>query len=559
MLSLSDKKIRNILNKVGVVAKKFSSKFASIFKIIYFKICVLFLYITSILKKALIRFVPIYKQRFSKTMNLDNKIVIKLRPVFNKLFSKVFVVFSPITSFIKRLLEKFCRSAKIRFASGVTIVAFLSVLMIAASGYNTQQVVAVEQNGEVVAYIKDEETYQEAKNIIAEQFVDMPTEKTEIKTVPEITPTHTLVETSVPQNVPIEDEAELAETLLQNANQDVVTATGLYIDGNFYGCTYDGDILKDTLNQMKDAYAIEQGVSIDAVSVKSDLDLRQGIYLTNSLQEGEALASKMHGTFQDRETYTVLEGDTITSISEKTGVDYNTIISLNPDLDEFNIRPGDSIILQMEKPLISLSAVKEVQYQQEVPYYQEKQENANLEEGIVNVLQAGENGLVNVTAQIEIIDGVEVGTTVISEETLKGVVPEIVEVGTKEIGDLIRPINIKSGYVSQGYSSAFDLDHGAVDIAASTGTPVYASAEGTVEKVAYDSDGYGNYIIIDHGNGMKTLYAHLSKVEVTKDQKVNQNDQIGLVGSTGHSTGPHLHFEVIIGDKKVNPFDYCNI
>ena len=267
----------------------------------------------------------------------------------------------------------------------------------------------------------------------------------------------------------------------------------------------------------------------------------------------------MSGTFQDRETYTVLEGDTITSISEKTGVDYNTIISLNPDLDEFNIHPEDSIILQMEKPLISLSAVKEVQYQQEVPYYQEKQENPNLEEGIVNVLQLGENGLVNVTAQIEIIDGVEVGTTVISEETLKGVVPEIVEVGTKEIGDLIRPIDIKSGYVSQGYSSAFDPDHGAVDIAASTGTPVYASAEGTVEKVAYDSDGYGNYIIIDHGNGMKTLYAHLSKVEVTKDQKVNQNDQIGLVGSTGHSTGPHLHFEVIIGDKKVNPFDYCNI
>lgn len=557
MLSLFDKKIKNGLNKLGVVAKKFRAKFDPISKTIYFKRCTLLLYITSMLKKAWIKLAPICKKVFSKTINLANKTAIKLTPVFNKSFSKVAVAVSPITSFAKRFLEKFCLGAKIRFASGAFVATAVAVLMISVSGYNTQQVVAVEQNGEVVAYIEDEETYQQAKNIIAEQFVDMPTEKTEIRTVAEISPNHKLIETSVPQNIPVEDETQLAQTLLQNSNQDVVTATGLYVDGSFYGCTYDGDLLNDTLNQMKEAYAAEQGVSVDAVSVKSDVNLHEGIYLTNSVQEGEVLASKMHGTVQDRETYTVLEGDTITSISEKTGVDYNTIISLNPGLDEFNIHSGDSIILQTEKPLISLSALKEVNYQQEVPYSQEKQENANLEEGIVNLLRPGENGLINVTAQVEIVDGVEVGTTVVSEETLKGVVPEIVEVGTKEIGDLIRPM--KSGYVSQGYSSSFDPDHGAVDIAAPIGTPVYASAGGTVEKVAYDSGGYGNYIIIDHGNGMKTLYAHLSKVEVTEGQRVHQNDQIGLVGDTGRSTGPHLHFEVRKGDKKVNPFDYCNI
>lgn len=557
MLSLLNKRIKNEFNKLGVVAKKFRVKLDQISKIIRFKRCALLLYITAVLKKVWIRLAPICKKFFSKTISLANKTAIKLTPIFNKIFSKAAVAVSPITSFTKRLLEKFCRGAKIRFASGAAVAITVSILMISISGYNTQQVVAVEQNGEIVAYIEDEETYQEAKNIIAEQFVDMPTEKTEIKTVAEITPNHKLVETSIPENIPIEDETQLAETLLQNTNQDVVTATGLYVDGSFYGCTYEGDILNDTLDQMKESYAAEQGVSVDAVSVKSDVNLRQGVYLASSVKEGEVLASQMQATVQGNETYTVLEEDTITSISEKTGVDYNTIISLNPGLDEFNICPGDSIVLQMEKPLISLSAVKEVQYQQEVPYFQEKQENANLEEGIVNLLQLGENGLVNVTAQVEIVDGCEVGSTVISEETLKCVVPEIVEVGTKEIGDLVRPM--KTGYVSQGYSSIFDPDHGAVDIAAPTGTPVYAAAGGTVTKVGYDYGGYGNYMVIDHGNGMETLYAHLSKIDVTEGQRVHQNDQIGLVGSTGRSTGPHLHFEVRIGDQKVNPFDYCEI
>ena len=557
MLPLFIKGIKNGLRKLVVFTKKIRAKLNPISKILYSQKNFLFLYITLIFKKTWLKLAPIYIKILFQAANMGNNLLVKLKPIYNRCYLKLSGIISPIIFIVKKILEKFCLKAKIRFAGGATIATFLSILMIAASGYNTQQVVAVEQNGEVVAYIKDEETYEEAKNIIAEQFVDVPVEKAEIKPIPAITSPHKLVETSVPQNTPIEDKTQLAETLLQNANQDVIIATGLYIDESFYGSTTDGDFLNDTLNKIKSSYAEEQGVSIDAVSIKNNIALREGVYLTNSIQEGEVLASKMQGTILAQEIYTVLEGDTIISISETTGVDYDTIISLNPGLDEFNIHPGDSIILEKEKPLISLSAVKEVQYQQEVPYYQEKQESPNLEEGITNILEPGENGLVDIVAQIEIVDGVEVASTIISEETIKAVVPEKVEVGTKEIGDLIRPM--KSGYVSQGYTSAFDPDHGAVDIAAPTGTPVYASAGGTVTTVACDSDGYGNYMIIDHGNGMKTLYAHLSKIEMCEGQKVHQNDQIGLVGNTGRSTGPHLHFEVRIKNQKVNPFNYCEI
>lgn len=93
------------------------------------------------------------------------------------------------------------------------------------------------------------------------------------------------------------------------------------------------------------------------------------------------------------------------------------------------------------------------------------------------------------------------------------------------------------------------------DWAVNTGTKVVASADGYVEK-AYYSDSYGYNVLVNHGNGMETRYAHLSKLEVVSGQFVRQKQVIGLSGSTGDSTGPHLHFEVIKKGKKVDPMKY---
>jgi len=97
--------------------------------------------------------------------------------------------------------------------------------------------------------------------------------------------------------------------------------------------------------------------------------------------------------------------------------------------------------------------------------------------------------------------------------------------------------------------------HNGLDIAASKGTPVYAPASGIVIQCGWDS-GMGNFIAIDHGNDLKTFYGHLSLIKVTKGQEIDRMDVIGLVGSTGRSTGPHLHFEVHKYSRPANPKDY---
>ena len=95
--------------------------------------------------------------------------------------------------------------------------------------------------------------------------------------------------------------------------------------------------------------------------------------------------------------------------------------------------------------------------------------------------------------------------------------------------------------------------HKGVDIAAPKGTTVFTAAEGRVLRTGYDAGGYGNFIEVRHPNGLTTIYGHLSRIDVASGDVVAPNQRIGLVGSTGYSTGPHLHFEVRRDGAQVNP------
>ena len=121
----------------------------------------------------------------------------------------------------------------------------------------------------------------------------------------------------------------------------------------------------------------------------------------------------------------------------------------------------------------------------------------------------------------------------------------------------IKPI--KGGVTTSKFGDKADRlsAHMGHDWAVNTGTKVMAAADGIVEK-AYYSDSYGYNVLIMHGNGLETRYAHLSSLSVTSGQKVKKKQIIGLSGTTGNSTGPHLHFEVIKYGEKVNPLKYVS-
>lgn len=131
-------------------------------------------------------------------------------------------------------------------------------------------------------------------------------------------------------------------------------------------------------------------------------------------------------------------------------------------------------------------------------------------------------------------------------------------------GDFIWPLRGYSG-ITYGYGyrthpvtgASYDFHRG-IDISGWNiyGKPVYASATGTVVKAEYTTTGYGIYVIINHGGGLSTVYAHLSSISVKKGSTVYQGDKIGEVGSSGNSSGPHLHFSVYLNGYDKNPLDY---
>jgi len=130
-------------------------------------------------------------------------------------------------------------------------------------------------------------------------------------------------------------------------------------------------------------------------------------------------------------------------------------------------------------------------------------------------------------------------------------------------GPVVRQIVFSAPVRGYAINSAFGLRklaieaharaHKGVDIAAPKGTSVFTAAEGAVVRTGFDAGGYGNFIEVRHPNGLSTLYGHLSRIDVASGDVVTANQRIGLVGSTGYSTGPHLHFEVRRDGGQVNP------
>lgn len=119
--------------------------------------------------------------------------------------------------------------------------------------------------------------------------------------------------------------------------------------------------------------------------------------------------------------------------------------------------------------------------------------------------------------------------------------------------------------ISSSFGTRFDpftgrrKQHNGIDFALPEGNPIYATGDGVVEKVKYSRSGYGNFVIIDHGFGYKTRYAHLQSIFVEPGTKVNRGDFLGKSGNSGRSSGPHLHYEVIYMGRYVNPYNFFDL
>ncbi len=402
---------------------------------------------------------------------------------------------------------------------------------------------AVEYNGEQIGYIRNETEFATAEKNVQNRIIAGDYEFPD-----DYIPQYTL---QVVDDSQLSTVEELTDRLIEVSGNEIQEASGLYIDGEFIGATTDGEGLVLELKNMLDK--TRSSVSEDAkVSFVQDVKVDKALYPTSSIVDLSNISAELVKEVAGERTYIIQPGDTPYEIAMTHDVPLETLMRNNAEVVK-RFWPGDSLLLQSAVPRLEQKVIETVTEENTLKFKNEQILNNNYEKGYTKVKQQGQTGIEQVTYEVTYVDGFEMERTVINRVTTKEPVNAILEVGTLmpaqylnnitggNVGGFIWPVD--GGYISCGIWGYWN--HTGTDIAAKTGTAVRASAGGTVIFAGWQR-GYGYTVLIDHGNNVRTRYAHNSQLHVTYGQYVQQGQLIASVGSTGNSTGPHCHFEIIM-------------
>ena len=334
---------------------------------------------------------------------------------------------------------------------------------------------------------------------------------------------------------------------------------------SFNGTAGAGNVLDDLDKACADAYytdfddyklgLLDMGLSEDIEVVMSTVSSDDIL----SIDEAMALLTEEQAVQQ---TYEVQPGDTLSAISLKLNIPMETIVAMNSDYMESvnsTIHVGQTLIITVPEPELSVEWVNREHYSET---YEAEVQYVDNDEWFTNqqvVLQEPQAGYRELIADIHYSNDTEVSREIIKQDVLMDAVPKIVERGTKIPPTYIWPLS--GGRISSYFGrrrapkAGASTYHKGLDIATPTGSSVYASCGGVVTSCGWQG-GYGYAVVIRHPDGKSTRYAHLSKILVSVGQSVVQGQTIARSGSTGVSTGPHLHFEIIVGGSQVDPLGY---
>ena len=364
----------------------------------------------------------------------------------------------------------------------------------------------VEVNGQTVGYVASEEVFDNARaDVLARVNSAREVLAADQKTLSwDWEPGYTLAVSPATMT-----ESEIANEILRLSGNEISEATAVYWDGTLRFVTTEGDHLRHYLQTVLQPWEVPED-STTRVSFVHDLRLVDGIYLTDSV------------------------------------VPYEQVLSA--------LQADDCAALQVQ---VSQRRTE----QQEIPYDTETQEDNTLEFGKSETVQAGVPGSETITHELTYIDGALTDDQVVDVTVQQSPTPEIIRRGTLLKSGMIGKLGTGTfiwpvpGYRDISRWANLPYGHRGVDIAAPYGTPIYASDSGTVVQVVHMHYSWGNYVQIDHGNGYKTLYAHMSSFAVQLGDTVSQGQVIGYVGSTGDSTGNHCHLEMSYNDVLFSAYD----
>lgn len=522
----------------------------------------------NILKNKLISLKIKYRRFISKYVRLKTfinkfnkatEILIMLSVmVLIKIHSGITLVFSPIIKFINNyfwtpLCDFLYAIHNIpRSRSAVLLTSAILCMMIwTASVFSVAFEVSVD--GKSIGFIKTEDDIAQAISLIETQTSSLLGRPYSLDANVSYQLKPVTGNSFISKGDTIMTPKEMSRYLSTHVDA-VSTLAVVSIDGEVIGAVGSEDQANDVLDQIASTYTGgDTKVEYDFVE-KVDVNVIETT--TNIAMDKEDLYTSLTGTEETNQTYTISNNETLSSVAKKFDMTTSEITKLNPNIVATKMRQGDKVIVSAPEPKLSVLTSKNITYNENIPYKTIKNTNATIPKNQTKTIKEGKSGSANVSAKIMYINGVESERVIESRTVLSNPQDKVVEVGTRSIsqgtGSMMRPFG---GGVSSQYGYRGREFHTGVDFAGSSGSPIKAADSGKVIFSGRNGN-YGNCIIISHGNGVETLYAHNSKNLVKVGDSVDKGDIIGSVGSTGRSTGSHVHVEVRINGRHVNPRNY---
>lgn len=424
----------------------------------------------------------------------------KCAVVFKKMAKKVFAVgkniCNNVISSVFNYTVSYLKKSPRVLAAIITIVLVLSCTVTVAVATGTTSAYAVVYNGETIAIVKEPSVLAEAENYAANKLNNPVC-------------TAQLIKTNLTQTLVGEDNLVCSDDLANkiiNYSNNIVTAKVLKVEGKIVATDISLEAIESALENHLLDYKLTN--SSDNVEFANDLEILD-IYLLKS------------------ELETIPSVDTYLNSAENT---------------------------------LSIQSVSSIVVTEDIDFKTITAESTSLSVGTKKIVEKGVKGSKEVTYKIYSLDGVETKRVAVSSKVIAKPTSQKVLIGTKRVvaadknGDAPMCWPVKR--VERSYVSSYVGDgrgHKGMDIVAPAGTPIYAGASGTVTFSGWDSSGYGYKIVIKHSNGYETVYAHCSALYVKRGDVVVMGENIAAVGTTGRSTGNHLHFEVRKNGKFTDP------
>jgi murein DD-endopeptidase MepM/ murein hydrolase activator NlpD len=337
-------------------------------------------------------------------------------------------------------------------------------------------------------------------------------------------------------------------------------AYSINIDGKSVGIVEDEQEANDIISNVESYFTknIDPSSIIDVNTVEN-VQIEQVEVANSSIQSSDDVTNYIISGTDKEEIYTVEEGDTYWTIAEYYNMTMDDLISANPSSDPDFIQIGDELNLIVPHPFVNVQVKRKIKQEEKIDYETKYEYVSYMYNDEKTIETSGQYGLSETESIVTEQNGIQIAKDVVSETIITNPQTEVIITGTQDpppskgTGYFINPL--PGSTISSRFGSRSGGFHLGQDMAKTYGSSIKAADGGTVIFAGY-SGSYGKMVEIDHGGGFTTRYAHCSTLYVSTGDKVYQGKVIGLVGLTGVTSGPHLHFEVRKYGSVVNPASY---